>query len=187
MPAWPANLCSGIQERGVVKRAITAAVLAVALLSEPANAHDRVRGDSDDTPSRLDIGSIGLGHYRRMVIVTMTTYGRWRPSELRRRANYITFEFDSRGGPGSDYYLYVDYSRGRLGAWLYKDNGQFIAQASVNKGVSPKALGAHFPGRLLRPDDYIRAYGQTAFKAPNYCRRTCFDVSPNQGWLAHKW
>jgi hypothetical protein len=134
----------------------------------------------------LNIGSIGLGHYRRMVIVTMTTYGRWRPRELRSQANYITFEFDSRGGPGRDFYLYIDYRNGRLEALLAKNNGEFVAEASVGKR-HPKSLGAYFPGRLLDPQDYIRTFGQTAFKGGGDCRRTCFDVAPDQGWVTHKW
>jgi hypothetical protein len=52
-----------------VKRAITAAVFAIALLSGPANAHARIKTDGNDTASRLDISGIGLGHNRGTVIL----------------------------------------------------------------------------------------------------------------------
>jgi hypothetical protein len=170
-----------------VKRAITTAILVVALLAEPANAHVRARGDGDDPPSRLDLAGIALGHLRKDVFMLLSLRRRWRVSWLRPRGNYVVFEFDSRGGPGSDYYLFADYWRGRLGGWLYRDNDTFVSRATVYKSSSPRALVVRFPGRLLRPRRYIRTYAQTAFKARNYCRRTCVDTVPDQGWLSHKW
>jgi hypothetical protein len=172
--------------RGVVKRAITAAVLAFALLSEPAHAHGRARGDGDDTPSRLDLSGIALGHIRKDVFLVLAMRRRWRPRELRGGANHIIFEFDSRRSPGSDYYLFVDYWRGRLGGWLYEDDDDFVAQADVYKG-GPRVLDARFPARLLRPRDYIRTYALTSFRARTYCRRRCVDFVPDQGWVSHKW
>ncbi len=140
--------------------------------------------DGDDSRSPLDIRDVVVTKDGAQVSVRLRTWGRWFPRLLRRKGN-LYVDLDVLGGGRGDYY-----------AWIYFRNGRFVAKieqytqlssVTIGRGVAAKTDGRTveltFSESLLDQTKSMRWFASSRFKNDSFCKRTCWDEAPNNGWI----
>jgi hypothetical protein len=99
---------------------VAAALISCLVFPAGSEAHERWPHDPNDVRGAIDIRRVGIGHDRQRFYFGIETYGRWRPRLLRRKANFILVNLDSRGGTQLDYLAEVRFRRGKLRTSIYR-------------------------------------------------------------------
>lgn len=165
-------------------------VLLAATLTGPASADLQVRNDpqGDVAGGRLDLRRVGLDHDATHLSMRVLTWTRWSRASLEGGGEdvdrFISWAFDSTGGPALDYGVVFDAEGGQFVAYLVR----------VNPGEEATRLGnidtfrrdgkfVEVTIRRRRMDTrgaFVRWAAQTVWRNGTSCDITCFDSRPEQ-------
>jgi len=157
-----------------------------ASLSGATQAHERWRWDANDVGGRLDVKWAAIDHHNRRFHFGVQTYNRWRQLLLKRRANFIWIDMDTRRGRAMDYFAEVKYRRGRLRTRVYKivdrpdtdvDGRRYVGYGST-EFRNRRLVLLRFQKGLVRP---LRGYIRWRVVAAT--SRRYWDAVPSSGGL----
>lgn len=148
--------------------AVVIALAAFGVLATPADAHQRVVLDGDDTSGPFDMVAVRMNHLYvgethpertwRILEFRLITYGTWTNDALTGIDTHITFEFDLDKDEDVDRCLVIQRSAdGRLEGQMYSVGCEFVLGKPVGKPQDVRRRDEHsleidFRPRLLGED-----------------------------------
>ena len=159
--------------------AIAAVAIAIAgLTGLPAGAHSFTKNDGNDSPGKLDLRSVSVGHTRTAVVHTFRTYEPWTAKSLGADSYFLVqIDKDNLPNDATRYercaFIYFD---ARLRGLLSNCRAQFIRFLPVVK-LSGTAAKVTVP-KTQTGNAYWWA-GVSIWDGPAPCGNGCVDFSPN--------
>ena len=159
------------------------AAITVMLVAAIAGAHDADITDANDTPGKLDIREVRLGHKTGPPRWSIVTFGEWGTKQIWDRG-YLIVMLDTRRGVAPEHYLLVRSAGTTLvgSLWRIRTVGPdsflgpvpvrrwSLRSATVQVGLARLEFGAS--------RSFYRWWAETLFTG-DLCRRTCHDRAPD--------
>jgi hypothetical protein len=158
---------------------IAAVAIAIAgLTGLPAGAHSFTKNDGNDSPGKLDLRSVSVGHTKTGVVHTFRTYEPWTAKSLGADSYFLVqIDKDNLPNDATRYercaFIYFD---ARLRGLLSNCRAQFIRFLPVVK-LSGTAAKVTVP-KTQTGNAYWWA-GVSIWDGPAPCGKGCVDFSPN--------
>lgn len=141
----------------------------------PAAAHLVGHNDSKDVRGDLDIRRAEIARDGRQLDVKVATHERFQDRDLAQGGFYV--DFDSRGGPRTDFTLRMDLYEGSYPYCTLYDKDGFSRQGATPER-RPRSMTCSITRSELEPERHIRWRVRSD-------SGIAIDRAPNSGWFSH--
>jgi hypothetical protein len=172
--------------RGVVTM-VTASAVALAVTGN-AQADGKRISDGNDRPGPLDIRSASHGHAGSRVVHTISTFNRWRLSDLGPDTRGLfAVEISSDGDRALERVVLIFRRGGQIIARVYRISGRRLISLGSGSASKPdgRTVRVSFARSLIGTTAGYRWKAHSQHRAAGRCNNLCVDHAPNSGLILH--